>query len=389
MKSINRIVSSMCVIVVFVIYINTTVFADVFSFNLKNINDDTAANIISWSNISVASNGWIVAEQYIEISYLTNHSVITGWGLSIYTHNTTNTANPMYIGSNDASGLIDTRFSNRNISLAWLIKDIKSEPSAPVENSGVFTTSDWHWLLDKSKGYTNENNYNVVWNQGGIAWHEAVRQKKPLKAYLYIAAKFEDLLADTYRTTQLNMEEFYNPDALFLDKFFIYTNKWEDSNPVPNHYTPAWESWGSGSSSADFGYTNDYHSRGTSIRIEFTSDAQGAWVWYEPGSDWSCPSGNGYGYDLTGAGKLSFWIKGSNSYNNIIAQIGVNEDSCGTVKNVDGSGGDTFNITTSWTKHYISVTNLNMSYVSRGFKLGVWSPGSKVVLYIDDIKYEK
>ncbi len=384
-------------IIVFIIFWLTGEFSplfsytNVFSFSIKNISNDSVTNIITWTNIKASDSTWKVANQYIEVRYITNHSIVTGWGFSLYTYNRTNIANPMYNGTADnPGGLISVTCSNRFIPLAWLIKENKTIPNPPQENeSGDFTTSDWHWVIDRSSSeYTNERDYIVPWNQGGIAWHTAVRQKKPDVAYIFIAGKFKNLFVDTFKTSQLRLEEYINNEAKFLNSFYIYTNEWKDTNPVPNHYTPAWESWGSGFNPAEFGYTNEYHSPPTAIKMTFTSDAAGAWVWYEPGS--GCPSGPGYGYDLTGAGKLTFWIKGSNNYNNIIsAQIGVSNDSCGLVKNVDGSGDDKFNVTTNWTKHYIPLTNLNLSYVSRGFKIAVTGPGQKVVIYVDDIKYEK
>ncbi|MBU1078214.1 MAG: VCBS repeat-containing protein [Spirochaetes bacterium] len=364
----------------------------VFQVDIKNIIDDNENDLITWTNITVKSQGWIVSEQYVEIDYLNDHQLVPGWGLQLFTDNKTNIASPEFIGSNDPAGLVNSVSPSSLLAMAWMIKEIKAKPEKPAESPpGQFATSDWHWLRDRrSTDFTNEKDYIVPWNQGGIAWHEAVRQRKPDKAYLYVAAKFENLIGATYRTSRLTFEEFHNPDAPFLP-FYIYINKWDDAAPVPNHYTPSWEGWAgefSGTCTADYGYTGDYHSADHCIRFFFSPDAKGAIVWYEPGTDYNCPSGPGYGYDLTGATKLTFWAKGDAIYTGVFAQIGINSDSCGTIENVDGWGIDTFAVTTTWVKHTIPLGG-SMAYVSRGFKVGMWDPGVSAVIYIDDIRYEK
>lgn len=362
------------------------------NIKIRNISDDLTNSVIIWTNITVLSQNWIVAEQYVSVDYLTNHAVITGWGIQIYTHNRTNIANPRYKGLSNANTLVDTTYSNFLLPMAWLIKTNKSKPARPKErldHSG-FSNYDWHFMTDRSTGgFTNEKDYYIPWNQGGIAWHEAYRQQKPFKAYIYFAAKFENLFMTRYQTSQLRVEEYNNPEARFINNFWLYTNAWLAS-PVPNHYTPSYENWGAGGAPAmEYNYTADYHSPGSCIRMWFGPNCQGADVWFEP-YKWA-PVGQHYGYDLTGVKRLTFWVKGSNNYVNLFyAAIGGAGESCGSVQNVDGMGTDRFNVTTSWAQHYIPVTNLNMSDVTRGFSIGVWNGATDTrVIYVDDIRYEK
>ncbi|MBU1076077.1 MAG: SBBP repeat-containing protein, partial [Spirochaetes bacterium] len=84
-----------------------------------------------------------------------------------------------------------------------------------------------------------------------------------------------------------------------------------------------------------------------------------------------------------------FWIKGDANYNNVIAQIGLAGDSCGTIMNVDNGLDDKFNVTTSWVQHYIPLIGKDMSSVSRGFKIGMWNPIVAANIYVDDIRYEQ
>ncbi|MDD5066529.1 MAG: hypothetical protein PHF84_05730, partial [bacterium] len=310
------------------IYILAFLAADLYSsvftnIKIRNISDDITNHVIMWTNITAASQNWIVADQYVQVNYWTNHTIVTGWGLQIYTHNRTNVAIPRFKGLSNANSLVDMTYSNYLLPMAWLIKTNKSRPPRPTERFDYtgFDTYDWHYLTDKStRGFTNEKDYFVPWNQGGIAWHEAYRQQKPFKGYLYFAAKFENLLISRYQTSQLRVEEYVNNQAKFINSFWIFTNAW--ITPVPNHYTPEYENWGAGGAPfANYNYTSDYHSPGGSIRFWLGPNCQGAYVWFEP-YPWA-PIGQNYGYDLTGAKRLTFWVKGSNTYTGIIyAQIG-------------------------------------------------------------------
>lgn len=365
------------------------------NIKIRNISDHATNSVLIWTNITVLSQNWIVANQYIRVDYLTNHSVITGWGLQIYTHNKTNIANPRYKGAGNPAGLVDSTFSNYTLPMAWTIRTNRSRPANPVErfDHTGFDTYDWHYLSDrKTAGFTNELDYFIPWNQGGIAWHEAVRQMKPLTAYIFFAANFTGLFMTKYQTSQLRAEEYVNNEARFIKKFFLYTNAWAGSEP--NHYTPNWENWGCANGTMNFNYTSEYHSPGSSMRIALGPMAKGAWVWFEAPTNgcgaWYC-AGKPYGYDLTGATKLTFWIKGTNNYAGVfLCQIGVAQDSCGLIKNMDGTGLETFNVTTKWSQHFIPLTGKDMSYVTRGFKLGMWNNDPVVrIVYVDDVRYEK
>jgi hypothetical protein len=363
--------------------------AGVFTnIKIRNISNDATNTLIMWTNISALSQNWIVADQYVPLEFLTNHSIITGWGVQIYSHNKTNIANPVYKGTNNPGGLIGTTSSNVVLALAWLIKTNKSRPPRPIERGSFkgFTNFDWHYLSDKkTAGFTNGLDYFVAWNQGGTAWHEAVRQNKPLKAYVYFAAKFQNLYESRYQTSQLRVEEFSDPSAPFTKRFYVYTNVWSGSEP--NHFTPDYENWGGGTAPVmNFAYTGDYHSPGSSARITFFADTKGAVVWYEPFS--FCPEGKQFGYDITGATNLTFWIKGD-----VAATVGIRTgqagDSLPEILNVDGLGVDTCSITTAWVKHFIPLKGLDLSHVTRAFKIWVWNPGLSFSFEVDDIRFER
>jgi hypothetical protein len=393
---IEPMLKKIAIIPFFIVTLQSGLAGAVFTnIKIRNISDRATNSVLMWTNITTLSQNWIVANQYVEVDYLTNHAVITGWGLQIYTHNKTNLANPRYKGTNDPAGMVDATYSNYLLPMAWTITTNRSRPPNPVErfDHTGFQNYDWHYLSDrKTRGFTNELDYFIPWNQGGIAWHESIRQMKPLKSYIYFAANFTGSFWTRYQTSQLRVEEYNNPEARFLKKFFLYTNAWSGSEP--NHCTPNWERWGCDNGTMNFNYPYEYHSPGTSIRISLGPAAKGAWIWFESSTNgcagWYC-TGEPYGYDLTGATKLTFWVKGTNNYTNkLLAQIGVAGDSCGLIQNVDGKGSELFTVTTKWSQHFIPVTNKDMSHVSRAFKIGIWTTDPAVrIIYVDDIKYEK
>ena len=391
MKRMNLIVGRGILIVIMLGFIIKESKGEVFDIKIREFDTGILLTnkVFSWSNISVLTNGWKLAREYVEIDYLTNHSVITGWGLQIYTHNRTNIANPKYTGTMDnPGGMIALINSNNLISLAWAIKFTNDTISPPVESTPGVLSGGWHWMLDKSSSdFTNEKEYIVAWNQGGIAWSDAVRQHKPLKAYLYIAAKFENLISSVFRTSQLRIEEYSDTNAKFLNEFYIYKDGWYDTNPQPVHYIPAL----SGSGTLDDHWTNNVHSGNECIKITLTSYSTvwAGWHWLEPQNNWT-NGGKEWGYDLTGATKLTFWARGENGGEHVCFKMGDSHDSCGVVK-VDGSDMYGYiNLTSSWTKYQITLTGKDLSYVHVGFLCGIWSAGTtSVTFYLDDIKYEK
>jgi len=360
---------------------------DVFDIiEIRNRSNNKPTNIITWdTNISVPTNGWIVANQYIYIHYNKNHTTRTGWGLQIYTDNTTNTANPIYVGIGDPCGIVETNMKRIALPLAWRICDALipniSNPTERADHKG-FTDYKWHFMLDKgSSAFTNEKEYIVAYNQGGIAWHEGVRQHKPTNAYIYIAAKFDKAIGPTiYKTSMLKIEEFYNPtEPKFLDYFWIYEDGWYNSNPNNNHYEPAY--MGTVSIYMDHWQINPHS--GVEC-IQFKNGGTWGGVYYlEPANVWATgppDPGPGVGYDLTGATKLTFWIRADQPTTLKEYGYGLPGDSCGKNQYFNLS------VTTNWQEVTINLSGKDLSHVSGGF---YFVANNGVTFYLDDIRYEK
>lgn len=372
-------------IIILLVLVNFTKFVypqanHVFTnLKIRNISNDITNSVIMWSNISIYSQNWMVGKQYIEVDFISNHAVITGWGCQIYSANKTVNANPRYKGASNPAGMIDTFFSNRVLPMAWIIQTNKVQPANPKERSDFsgFSNYSWHFLADTNTvGFTNELDYFIPWNQAGYAWGERNRASKPKKAFIYFAADFLGAFVETYQTTQLRVEEYHDNAAKFLP-FYVYYDfgGLNYTDPTNNHYSPA-----SMGGVANFNCITNTHS-GTSC-IQYLGAGGGGYYFLEPDfvSGWT---NKGQGYDLTGASKLTFWVRTDNFGGAPLSDygLGIASDSCGKIDK-----GGIVHVPTTWTQIIIPLSGTNLRSVAGGFYF--WS-GSLVNFYFDSIRYEK
>jgi hypothetical protein len=119
----------------------------------RSDNEPTPGELITWSDVSVGSTGWKVADQYIEISYSDDPPLPQFWGMQIYTDNESDTADPQYTGTRDPAGLVKTDNTIFSLPIAWRITDVLiSNPDNPVQrpDGSGFEDYMWHFLKDKN-----------------------------------------------------------------------------------------------------------------------------------------------------------------------------------------------------------------------------------------------
>ncbi len=174
--------------------------------------------------------------------------------------------------------------------------------------------------------------------------------------------------------------------ATIFKSFPVYT----DARSPDNHYIPS-------------GYMGDYtnvtsylswfdnpHSGSTCIKIVYKSNAsQGArWAgiyWQNPANNWGDIEG---GFDLTGAKKLSFWIRGENGSERVEEfKVG---GITGLYSDSDRAGIGPVLLTQEWKQYEIDLKDKDLSSISGGF---CWATNLDVnpdgaVFYLDDIRYE-
>ena len=168
--------------------------------------------------------------------------------------------------------------------------------------------------------------------------------------------------------------------------FNVYT----DARSPDNHYIPS-------------GYMGDYsdvkidnacfdnpHSGTTCIKVTYSNaSSQGArWTgmyWQSPANNWGDKKG---GFDLTGAKKLTLWIRGEKGGERIeeLKLGGIT----GLYPDSDIAGIGPVMLTQEWKQYEIDLSGKDLSYISGGF---CWSSNLDVnpdgiTFYMDDIKYE-
>ena len=176
-----------------------------------------------------------------------------------------------------------------------------------------------------------------------------------------------------------------SPNGVFKT-FPIYT----DGNSPDNHYIPSGWMGDYGDIKLNDKFTGDPHGGTTSIQIIYNNKAtQGArWAgiyWQNPPNNWGTRPG---GYDLTGAKKLTFWVRGDKGGERIEEfKIG---GITGEYADSDVAGIGPVVLTPEWQKFTIDLEGKDLSSISGGF---CWATNVDVnpegaTFYLDDIKYE-
>ncbi len=391
---------------------------------------------ITWT-ASSSTEKWVYANYYIEVSY---SDLPQFWGIQMYTDNKSATANPQYTGTGNPAGLVNTVYRDRILPMAWLVTD-KVLTQTERNDAGTYKPEDayradedrigfdnymWHHFLDKNtvddestptidESFANAKDYIVIWNQSGAAWHEASRQGRPQKVYIYLITNFTSAYAGgIYKTSKLTLELYHgvDPFPLYVYKDAPKTDPAHEDDPdatFANHYAPTFMNYKSASPNITYSdhepsarNGNDNHS--LKVRWNGTTGSDGyRWagvMWLEPNPG-SGPwyTGPNYGYDLRGVQHLRFWAKANISGASINAFFGLNADA-------NGPGDSCLRtppydlwrpLNTTWTEYIIPVslsTTENMSYVSGGFGIVFndthdGAPGSPgYTVYLDDVRFE-
>ena len=168
--------------------------------------------------------------------------------------------------------------------------------------------------------------------------------------------------------------------------FPVYT----DAKSPDNHYIPSGWMGDYGDIKMNDKYLTNPHGGSTSVQFIYTNKAtQGArWAgiyWQNPPNNWGTRPG---GYDLTGATKLTFWVRGEKGGERIEEfKIG---GITGEYADSDVAGIGPVVLTTEWQQFTIDLSGKDLSSISGGF---CWATNLDVnpegaTFYIDDIKFE-
>ena len=169
--------------------------------------------------------------------------------------------------------------------------------------------------------------------------------------------------------------------------FPIYTDKGSHDN----HYIPSGFMPDGKCLTIDDTWTKDCHDGKSCIKIVYdvACSKQGQkWAgiyWQNPANNWGNRKG---GFDLTGANKLTFWVKGEKGGERIEEfKIG---GVTGDYPDSDSAVIGPVILTSEWRQYSIDLRGKDLSYISGGF---AWSTNVDVnqescTFYLDDLKYE-
>ena len=168
--------------------------------------------------------------------------------------------------------------------------------------------------------------------------------------------------------------------------FRVYT----DANSPDNHYAPSGWMGDWGDIKINPAHMDNPHAGTTSFKVTYTAQkTQGAnWAgiyWQNPPNNWGGAKG---GFDITGAAKLTFWVRGETGGEKIeefrVGGIsGDNPDS-------DVASIGPLVLTQEWKMYEIDLSGKDLTSISGGF---MWSANTEgnpqgFTIYFDDIRYE-
>jgi hypothetical protein len=213
--------------------------------------------------------------------------------------------------------------------------------------------------------------------------------KRTLLLGFFAVAVMSFIATGCARQEEIIIEEFEaasTPGGRDFKTFNIYTDK---ASPG-NHYVPSGWMGDFGDIKVNDRWMENAYSGTTSIRIEYLPRrSQGAgWMgiyWQNPANNWGSKKA---GFDLTGAKKLSFWVRGEKG-GEIISEFKMGGIT-GEFSDSDSAGIGPAMLTKDWKQYNIDLTGKDLSHIIGGFCLSANAEDNPdgFVVYLDDIKYE-
>jgi len=157
-----------------------------------------------------------------------------------------------------------------------------------------------------------------------------------------------------------------------------------------NHFAPSGWMGDYGDIKLNLACTEMPRSGNTCIKITYSAKmAQGAgWMgifWQQPANNWGDKKG---GYNLTGAKKLSFWVRGANGGEKI-AEFKVGGIT-GEYPDSDSQSMGPVELTKEWKQYTLDLEGKDLSYIIGGFCFAASKDDNPngFIMYIDDVIFE-
>ncbi len=132
-------------------------------------------------------------------------------------------------------------------------------------------------------------------------------------------------------------------------------------------------------------WTGNPHEGAVCLRCEFSAtEGWGGVVWQSPANDWGDLPG---GFDLSGAGKLTFWARGGKGGETVSFSFGALTDPKPFPDTAKASL-EGITLTPQWQRFEIPVTGKNLTRIKTGFIWTVAASATPTEFYLDSIRWE-
>lgn len=169
--------------------------------------------------------------------------------------------------------------------------------------------------------------------------------------------------------------------------FYVYKDKLARGN----HYTASGWMGDYGAVRLNDSWSQEPYEGKTCMKWTYDGEStQGAgWAgvfWQNPANNWGRIKG---GYDLTGASRLSFWVKGDKGGEVVEFKVGgIMGEYSDSIEKTTGP----LTLTRDWKKYNIDLSLSDLSYIGGGFcwvSSSIDAPEGGIVFYVDEVVYLK
>jgi len=162
--------------------------------------------------------------------------------------------------------------------------------------------------------------------------------------------------------------------------FAVYTDDQKDTPWIASGYMGD-----TGDIAMDPKCTDNPKNGKTCLKVEFKKGSGwGGVAWQNPANDWGDQPG---GRDLTGAKKLTFWVRGAKGGEKVSFGVGLIGADKKYPDSAKAEAKDQI-LTTDWKQITIDLKDKDLKSIKTGFYWTLGGQGDGVTFYLDDIQFE-
>jgi hypothetical protein len=167
--------------------------------------------------------------------------------------------------------------------------------------------------------------------------------------------------------------------------FYVYT----DVGTKDNHYSPYGMMGDISALTIEQGSYENPHSGKTCIKVMYDPKGSSGWsgmYWTEPANNWG---DKGFGFNLTGAERISFWARGEEG-GEIISNFIMGGIQGKQTEDSDSRAVGPIELSSEWKQYFIYIEGSDLSNIIGGFCFTITKTNNLMgaTFYLDDIVYE-